>query len=54
MIWHIAPDSATVAKLQELTIESIVISTARNRPQQGDFLEIMRTNMAHFDAVNIN
>jgi zinc transport system substrate-binding protein len=46
MIWEGEPLPETVARLKELGLESIVVDPCGNRPETGDFLDVMRANIA--------
>jgi zinc transport system substrate-binding protein len=51
MIWEAPPAEATVRRLEELGVRSIVYSPCANAPEQGDFLGVMRRNAAAFEAL---
>lgn len=44
VIWEGTPAPESVAKLQVLEIQSIVVDPCGNRPEAGDWLSVMRTN----------
>lgn len=44
MIWEGTPADESIAKLQALGIQSLVIDPSGNRPETGDWLSVMRTN----------
>ena len=46
MIWEGEPMEETVAALQEMGIASVVFSPCGNVPEEGDFLTVMRQNVA--------
>ncbi len=46
MIWEREPLEETVAKLRELGVESVVFDPCGNTPDDGDFLSLMRDNLA--------
>ncbi len=45
MIWEGVPDPETERRLQEKGIRSLVFDPCANRPEQGDFLSVMRRNV---------
>ena len=45
MIWEGEPLGATVEKLEEIGIKSLVFNPCSNVPNQGDFLSVMRQNI---------
>ena len=45
MIWEAKPSEAIVAKLKELGVGSLVFDPCANRPESGDFLEVMDKNL---------
>lgn len=45
MIWEDEPLPATASRLADAGIRSIVFHTAANRPEQGDYLMVMRANV---------
>jgi len=47
MIWEQTPHEATVRRLNAMGIGSLVFSPAANQPPQGDFMTIMRENVAN-------
>ncbi len=51
MLWEGEPMVETVAKLEELGIKSIVFSPCANTPKSGDFLSIMRENVARLKTI---
>lgn len=50
MIWEGEPAAESVAKLEALGIQSVVFDPCGNRPESGDFLSVMRANVAAFEA----
>ncbi|MFC1827645.1 metal ABC transporter substrate-binding protein [Thermodesulfobacteriota bacterium] len=44
MIWEDEPLPASVGKLQDMEIGSLVFTPCMNRPETGDFMEVMRRN----------
>jgi len=51
MIWEGKPLARSVAKLKEMGIESIVFDPCGNRPEQGDFLSVMKQNIEHLRLI---
>lgn len=51
MIWEGTPLPATVAKLEEKGIRSIVFDPCGNRPDEGDFLSVMKANLANLKPI---
>ncbi len=51
MIWEGEPLTQSVAKLKEMGIESIVFDPCGNKPEQGDFLSVMKSNVANLKKV---
>jgi zinc transport system substrate-binding protein len=47
MIWEGNPDRATVEKLKSLRLSSIVFDPCGNVPDKGDFMTVMRNNIAN-------
>jgi zinc transport system substrate-binding protein len=47
MIWEAKPSDAIVAKLKELGVVSLVFDPCANRPESGDFLDVMEKNLEH-------
>lgn len=45
MIWEGEPAQESVAKLAALGLKSLVFDPCGNRPEAGDFLSVMRTNV---------
>ena len=45
MIWEGEPNPESVNRLRSMGVESIVFNPAGNRPDQGDFLSVMRQNV---------
>ena len=53
MIWEGDPAPETAAKLRELGVDSLVYAPCANRPENGDFLAVMRRNAAAFEALAV-
>lgn len=51
MIWEGEPAAASVAKLAALGIKSVVFDPCGNRPESGDWLSVMRQNVANLQSV---
>jgi len=51
MIWEGEPLADTAARLQAMGIESIVFDPCGNRPEGGDFISIMRANVANLEGI---
>lgn len=51
MIWEGEPLPESVAKLKEMGIESIVFDPCGNRPDEGNFLSVMKNNVANLKRV---
>ncbi len=47
MIWEAEPAAATVATLAAMGIKSLVFNPCANVPERGDFLSVMRHNVAN-------
>jgi zinc transport system substrate-binding protein len=45
MVWEGKPLSESVEKLKAMGIESLVFDPCGNKPAQGDFLSVMKTNI---------
>lgn len=51
MLWEGEPDHETVQRLRNLGVESVVFDPAANRPQDGEFLDVMRQNVNRLQGV---
>ncbi len=51
MIWEGEPHPQSVKRLRGLGVGSIVFNPAGNRPEEGDFLTVMRQNVKHLQRV---
>jgi len=49
MIWEGEPDQQSVAKLQAMSISSLVFDPAANVPEQGDFISVMKNNISNIE-----
>ena len=47
MIWEGEPDARSVDKLKTLNVDSLVFDPCGNMPGQGDFMSVMRQNVAN-------
>lgn len=52
MIWEDEPTAETVAGLMKLGVNSLVFDPCGNTPANGDFLTVMRSNLANLKAFN--
>ena len=53
MIWEGEPVAESVALLKEMGLESIVIDPCGNRPGSGDFLSVMKQNLASLRKITL-
>lgn len=51
MIWEASPAGESIAKLKNLGIGSVVFDPCANRPEQGDWLSVMRQNVANLKTI---
>ncbi|MDF1852025.1 MAG: metal ABC transporter substrate-binding protein [Verrucomicrobiales bacterium] len=51
MIWEGTPSEENVAKMKEMGLESVVFSPAGNKPEEGDFLSVMKDNLEKLSEV---
>jgi len=51
MIWEGAPSPGSVAKLQALGVRSVVFDPCGNRPERGNWLDVMRANLVNLRAL---
>lgn len=49
MLWEGAPRAGVAERLQSLGIRSVVFEPAANRPGRGDWLSVMRANLARLE-----
>lgn len=47
MIWEAPPRSEIVGRLEKMGITSLVFTPCANVPEQGDFMTVMRANVAN-------
>jgi len=45
MVWEAPPLEASVEKLEEMNVSSVIISPAGNQPEEGDFMTVMQANL---------
>ena len=50
MVWEAQPSIAIVEKLKALGVGSLVFNPCANRPETGDFLEVMKNNLGQIKA----
>lgn len=50
MVWEDAPRTEIVAALDQRGIETLVFEPSANRPQEGDYLSVMRDNLARLSG----
>lgn len=51
MVWEGEPDPASIELLREAGVESVVFDPCGNAPAEGDFLSIMKGNIAGIGAI---
>ena len=49
MLWEGEPLVATVEKLEEMGVRSLVFDPCSNVPEEGDFLSVMRRNVNNLE-----
>jgi len=52
MIWEDAPLPSTRARLEEMGLTVVPYLTAGNRPESGDYFDVMASNLANIASVN--
>jgi len=52
MIWEDEPLPESVKRLEKMGIRSIVFSPCGNRPDQGDFMTVMKKNVENLDLIS--
>lgn len=52
MIWEGEPADESVRLLQTIGVSSVVVDPSGNRPDEGDWLSVMRQNIENLKAVN--
>ena len=51
MIWEGQPLPEIAAKLAEMGIQSVVFDPCAGKPEQGDFMSVMKQNVAGLEKV---
>ncbi|MDH3475806.1 MAG: metal ABC transporter substrate-binding protein [Rhodospirillales bacterium] len=51
MIWEGEPQPGSVQRLQAMGLRSIVFAPGGSRPENGDFLSLMRRNLANLEKI---
>tara|TARA_R110000850_G_scaffold64695_2_gene145047 strand:+ start:1429 stop:2310 length:882 start_codon:yes stop_codon:yes gene_type:complete len=51
MIWEDFPSDGNIEALAALGLKSVVFSPAANRPEQGDWLDVMKQNVTRLNAL---
>ena len=51
MIWEGEPLSESVEKLQDMGMNSTVFAPCMNKPEAGDFMDVMRNNVEHLQSI---
>lgn len=51
LLWEDTPLPESVARLEELGVQSLVFSPCFNRPEQGDFLSEMKKNVSNLEPL---
>ena len=51
MVWEARPLAESIARLEKLGIESVVFDPVGNRPESGDYLEVMRANLRALETI---
>jgi zinc transport system substrate-binding protein len=52
MIWEDEPMPESVMRLEKMGIRSIVFSPCGNRPEQGDFITVMKNNLGNLRLIS--
>ena len=50
MVWEGEPLVSVVARLDDLGLSSVVFDPCGNRPDEGDFLSVMESNVGRLEA----
>ena len=50
MLWEAEPLPETVARLEEMGIESIVFDPCATEPDSGDYLSVMQANLQRLQS----
>lgn len=51
LLWEDTPLPESSARLEQMGVRSVVFSPCFNRPEQGDFLSVMRTNIRNLEPL---
>ena len=51
MLWEDPPTAESITAINRLGLESVIFDPCANRPEQGDFLSIMRENIDRFSRI---
>jgi zinc transport system substrate-binding protein len=51
MVWEGEPNPATVSRLREIDVESVVVDPCGNVPETGDYLSVMQQNISNLARV---
>ena len=54
MLWEAQPTEEITARLKNVGVIPIVLYPLANRPSQGDFLSVMRDNIARLGVIDEN
>ncbi len=54
MVWEDEPLPESVERLKEMRIQSVVFSPCGNRPDQGDFMTVMKSNIANLRTIFVD
>jgi zinc transport system substrate-binding protein len=52
MIWEDEPLPASVEKLHDMGINSLIFAPCMNRPEAGDFMDVMRQNIKNLQNLS--
>lgn len=50
MIWEAKPETASVGRLEEMGVQSLVFDPCQNKPVTGDYMSVMRANVKALGA----
>lgn len=51
MIWEDSPTAENIAALDAIGVQSVVFSPCANRPDEGDWLAVMKANLENLEAL---
>jgi zinc transport system substrate-binding protein len=54
MVWEGEPAAESVAKIKMLGLDSVVFDPCGNAPDKGDFLSVMKENVAAIEKASVN